>query len=99
MAVSLWPQALAGAAAVLGSLPLPTTVAQMLKRKVVIPRKIKIPEKKRTVQTGFRAFTVSMNGIEVLFHWYPCQRPPSHSVTNILRPPIRKNQKLQFASA
>src|SRR5207248_5954992 len=93
------PQAVAALAVVVVGRVRPTTVARMLNMKVVIPANIKIPEKKRTVQTGFSATTVSMNGIEGLFHCHPCQKPPSQRVTKNPSPPTMKNQKLQFASA
>ena len=48
----------------------------MLYANITIPRKIIVPEKKRTSQIGFSAFTVSMNGIAGLFHCQPCQKPP-----------------------
>src|SRR5579871_1378422 len=63
-----------------------------------MPQKIITPEKKRTSQTGCRATTVSMNGIEGLFHCQPCQNPPSHSVTKKPRPPTMHSQNVQFAS-
>lgn len=44
--------------------------------------------KKRTSQTGLRATTVSMKGMDTLFHCQPCQKPPSHRVTKKPRPPI-----------
>ena len=71
----------------------------MLKTNSTIPEKIMTPEKKRTSQTGFSATTVSINGIDGLFHCQPCQKPPSQSVTKKPRPPIIMSQKLQLARA
>ena len=71
----------------------------MLYANITIPTKISTPEKNRTVQTGFKATTVSINGMAGLFHCHPCQKPPNQSVTKNPRPPIMMLQKLQLASA
>jgi hypothetical protein len=47
-------------------------VAMMLYANMTIPRKIITPEKNRTVHTGLSATTVSMNGMDGLFHCHPC---------------------------
>ena len=48
------------------------TVARMLYANRTMPVNIRMPEKKRTSQTGFSAITVSMKGMAQLFH---CQPP------------------------
>ena len=42
-----------------------------------------IGERNRTIHTGLRATTVSMNGMDGLFHCQPCQNPPSQRAVNI----------------
>jgi len=65
----------------------------------MIPEKMRMPERNRTVHTGLSATTVSMNGIDGLFHCQPCQNPPSQSEVNMPSPPMRNSQKLQLAAA
>ena len=64
-----------------------------------MPAKISAPEKKRTVQTGLSATTVSGKEWRGCSAAIPARSRPSQGYEENPRPPIMNSQKVQSASA